>query len=225
MINESILIIDHDPQIRKLLKIILESQQYKVLEAVAATDGVFLAANHAPDLILLDLELSNVSGYELLLDLRTWYEKAIVILSAEDAEEDIVKSLDNGATDYLIKPFKPEELLARINSSIRLHRNFNNLHSVVSEDLEIDLRSNIVYLEGSPINLTTKEFNLLNLLARNQGKVLTHQYLLRNIWGIAFQKETQYLRVIMAQLRRKLEKNPNAPVHFITQIGVGYRFL
>ena len=225
MINESILIIDHDPQIRKLLKIILESQQYKVLEAVAATDGVFLAANHAPDLILLDLELSNVSGYELLLDLRTWYEKAIVILSAEDAEEDIVKSLDNGATDYLIKPFKPEELLARINSSIRLHRNFNNLHSVVSEDLEIDLRSNIVYLEGSPINLTTKEFNLLNLLARNQGKVLTHQYLLRNIWGIAFQKETQYLRVIMAQLRRKLEKNPNAPVHFITQMGIGYRFL
>ena len=161
----------------------------------------------------------------MLLELRNWYEKSIVMLSVQDAEEDIIKALDNGATDYLVKPFRTGELLARIRSSIRLHQNQENQHLIVSDDLEIDLRAGTVNFDGSPVKLTSTEYNLLILLARNQGKVLTHQYLLKNIWGPALQHETQYLRVFIAQLRKKLERNPNAPVHLITQSGVGYRFL
>lgn len=225
MIKGSILIIDDEPQIRRLLKIVLESNDYKVIEAATGSEGILLAANHAPELILLDLGLPDLSGHEVLLELRNWFEKSIVMLSVQDAEEDIIKALDNGATDYLIKPFRTGELLARIRSSIRLHQDQENQHIIVSEDLEVDLRSRTVKLNDVPIKLTTTEYNLLVLLARNQGKVLTHQYLLKNIWGIALQNETQYLRVFIAQLRKKLERNPNAPAHLITQSGVGYRFL
>lgn len=221
----SILIIDDEPQIRRLLKIVLESNDYKVIEAATGSEGILLAANHAPELILVDLGLPDMSGQQVLLELRNWYEKAIVMLSVQDAEEDIISALDNGATDYLVKPFRTGELLARIRTSIRLHQNNENQHLIISDELEIDLRARTVNLDGTPVKLTTTEYNLLILLARNQGKVLTHQYLLRNIWGNALQKETQYLRVFIAQLRKKLEKDPNAPVHLITQSGVGYRFL
>lgn len=221
----SILIIDDEPQIRRLLKIVLESNDFRVIEAATGSEGILLAANHAPELILLDLGLPDLSGHDVLLELRNWYEKSIVMLSVQDAEEDIIKALDNGATDYLVKPFRTGELLARIRSSIRLHQNQENQHLIVSDDLEIDLRAGTVNFDGSPVKLTSTEYNLLILLARNQGKVLTHQYLLKNIWGPALQHETQYLRVFIAQLRKKLERNPNAPVHLITQSGVGYRFL
>ncbi len=221
----SILIIDDEPQIRRLLKIVLESNDFKVILAETGSEGILLAASHAPELILVDLGLPDLSGHQVLLELRNWYEKAIVMLSVQDAEEDIIKALDNGATDYLLKPFRTGELLARIRSSIRLHQNQENQHLIVSDDLEIDLRAKTVTFDGSPVKLTSTEYNLLILLARNQGKVLTHQYLLRNIWGIALQHETQYLRVFIAQLRKKIEHQPNAPVHLITQSGVGYRFL
>jgi len=221
----SILIIDDEPQIRRLLKIVLESNDYKVIEAATGNEGIHLAASHAPALILLDLGLPDLSGHKVLQELRTWYEKAIVMLSVQDAEEDIVKALDNGATDYLVKPFRTGELLARIRRSIRLHQDHENQQLIVSDDLEIDLQSRVVSRDGSPVKLTSTEYNLLSLLARNQGKVLTHQYLLKHIWGNALQQETQYLRVFIAQLRKKLEKDPNAPVHLITQSGVGYRFL
>ena len=221
----SILIIDDEPQIRRLLKIVLESNDFKVILAETGSEGILLAASHAPELILVDLGLPDLSGHQVLLELRNWYEKAIVMLSVQDAEEDIIKALDNGATDYLLKPFRTGELLARIRSSIRLHQNQENQHLIVSDDLEIDLRAKTVTFDGSPVKLTSTEYNLLILLARNQGKVLTHQYLLRNIWGIALQHETQYLRDFIAQLRKKIEHQPNAPVHLITQSGVGYRFL
>src|SRR5690606_34082114 len=221
----SILIIDDEPQIRRLLKIVLETNDYKVIEAATGNEGIHLAASHAPALILLDLGLPDLSGHKVLQELRTWYEKAIVMLSVQDAEEDIVKALDNGATDYLVKPFRTGELLARIRRSIRLHQDHENQQLIVSDDLEIDLQSRVVSRDGSPVKLTSTEYNLLSLLARNQGKVLTHQYLLKHIWGNALQQETQYLRVFIAQLRKKLEMEPNAPVHLITQSGVGYRFL
>ncbi len=225
MNKQEILVIDDEPQIRKLLKIILESQDYKVTLASNGTEGIHLAANHTPELILLDLGLPDMSGHEVLKELRAWFEKSVIILSVIDSEEDIIKALDNGATDYLTKPFRTGELLARIRSSIRLSQHIEVQQSIISGDIEIDLTSRRVLREKEVVKLTSTEYNLLVLLAKNQGKVLTHQYLLKNIWGLSAQTETQYLRVFIAQLRKKLEKDPNHPEHFITESGVGYRFL
>lgn len=220
-----ILIIDDEPQIRKLLKIILESNGYKTIEAETAAEGLNLAANHAPELILLDIGLPDQSGHDLLLELRSWYEKSVIMLSVQNSEEDIIQALDNGATDYLSKPFRTGELLARIRSSIRSQHNNETEPTITAGDIKIDLGSRMVHLNANPVKLTTKEYHLLVLLAKNQGKVLTHQYILTSIWGPGSQDETQYLRVFIAQLRKKLEKNPNRPEHFITESGVGYRFL
>jgi two-component system KDP operon response regulator KdpE len=226
MMNKSeILIIDDEPQIRKLLKIILESNDYKVIQAADGMEGLHLAANHSPGLIILDLSLPDRSGHEILQDLRNWCEKPVIILSVLDSEEDIVKALDNGATDYLTKPFRTGELLARIRSSLRLNQNIELQQKICADDLEIDLTTRNVYKDREMVKLTSTEYNLLTLLAKNQGRVLTHQYLLKSIWGPGAQTETQYLRVFIAQLRKKLEKNPNLPKHFITESGVGYRFL
>lgn len=225
MNKEEILIIDDEPQIRKLLKIVLESNDYKVVQATTGNEGIGLAANHSPQLIILDLGLPDQSGHEVLLELRNWFEKSIIVLSVQDSEEDIIKALDNGATDYLTKPFRTGELLARIRSSIRLNQNMEIQPFIKANDIEIDLSSHTVTRNGKRVKLTSTEYNLLTLLAKNQGKVLTHQYLLKNIWGLGAQQETQYLRVFVAQLRKKLEKDPNHPEHFITESGVGYRFL
>lgn len=225
MNKPEILIIDDEPQIRKLLKIVLESNDYKVVQAASGSEGIGLAANHSPDLILLDLGLPDKSGHEVLLELREWFEKSIIILSVQDSEEDIIKALDNGATDYLTKPFRTGELLARIRSSMRINHNNEIRQHIISNDIEIDLSSRTVTRRGTAVKLTSTEYNLLLLLARNQGKVLTHQYLLKNIWGPPAQEETQYLRVFIAQLRKKLEEDPNRPQHFLTESGVGYRFL
>lgn len=225
MNKKGILVIDDEPQIRKLLMIILESHDYKVIQAVNGNEGINLAANHTPELIILDLGLPDKNGHEVLTELRTWYEKPIIILSVLDSEEDIVRALDNGATDYLTKPFRTGELLARIRSSIRLTQNVELQQVIQANDLEIDLTSRTVFRDKEIVKLTSTEYNLLILLAKNQGKVLTHQYLLKSIWGLGAQTETQYLRVFIAQLRKKLEKDPNHPEHFITESGVGYRFL
>lgn len=220
-----ILIIDDEPQIRKLLQISLESNDYKVIQASTGIEGIHLAANHAPDLIILDLGLPDKEGHEVLKELRQWFEKAIIILSVQNREQDIIRALDNGATDYLAKPFRTGELLARIRSSLRLNPNSEISPVVKSDSLEIDLSSKSVFKKNIPVKLTSTEYNLLALLAKNQGKVLTHQYILKEIWGVGAQKETQYLRVFVAQLRKKLENNPNTPTHIITQSGVGYRFM
>lgn len=225
MNNPEILVIDDEPQIRKLLKIVLESNDYKVIEAVAGVEGQHMAAGHPPDLILLDLGLPDISGHAVLTELRNWYDKPIIILSVQDAEEDIIKALDNGATDYLTKPFRTGELLARIRVSLRSGQHLEAQPSIEAGDIEIDLTSRTVSLKGEIVKLTTTEYNLLILLARNRGKVLTHQYVLKEIWGPGALNQTQYLRVFIAQLRKKLEKNPNKPEHFITESGVGYRFL
>ena len=225
MNKQEILVIDDEPQIRKLLKIILESHDYKVTLASNGSEGINLAANHSPELIILDLGLPDRNGHEVLEELRSWFEKSIIILSVLDSEKDIIQALDNGATDYLTKPFRAGELLARIRSSIRLTQHVEVQQVISTGDLEIDLTSRTVYRDREIVKLTTTEYNLLVLLAKNQGKVLTHQYLLKSIWGLGAQTETQYLRVFIAQLRKKLEKDPNHPEHFITESGVGYRFL
>ena len=225
MNNADILVIDDEPQIRKLLKISLESNDYKVTLAETGTEGLHLAANHTPDLIILDLGLPDKNGHEILKELREWYEKSIIILSVQDEEGDIIKSLDNGATDYLTKPFRTGELLARIRASLRINKNTELQPRIFANDLEIDLSARLVERDKQPVKLTSTEYNLIALLAKNQGRVLTHQFILKEIWGVGSQNETQYLRVFIAQLRKKLEENPNTPVHIITESGVGYRFV
>jgi len=224
MNKAEILIIDDEPQIRKLLEIALESNDYKVLQAETGKEGVIQAANHPPQLILLDIGLPDKSGHEILKELRQWYNKAIIILSVQNDENDIVAALDNGATDYLTKPFRTVELLARIRSAIRRNQTTNDTIVVEAGDLQIDLVARTVRKTKELVKLTSTEFNLISLFARNEGRVLTHQFILKEIWGVPYQTETQYLRVFVASLRKKIEENPNQPMHIITESGVGYRF-
>lgn len=225
MNNGEILVIDDEVQIRKLLDITLQSNDFVVKEAATGKEGLLAAANHPPDLIILDLGLPDESGHSVLKKLREWYSKSIIILSVQSSEEDIVKALDNGADDYLIKPFRTGELLARIRSSIRKSSSDENNVSVDFGDLEIDLVSRVVKKNDETIKLTATEYTLLALFAKNEGKVLTHQYLLKEVWGPAHLSESQYLRVYIAQLRKKIENDPNRPKHLLTESGVGYRFV
>lgn len=225
MSKAEILIIDDEPQIRKLLEITLESNDYKVWQAETGRAGIILAANHPPELILLDIGLPDKSGHEVLKELRTWYNKSIIILSVQNNETDIVSALDNGATDYLTKPFRSAELLARIRSAIRRNQSANTDNKIICGELEIDIAARVVTKSNEVIKLTATEFNLLVLLAKNEGRVLTHQSILKEIWGVGSQTETQYLRVFIGTLRKKIETNPNQPQHIFTESGVGYRFV
>lgn len=224
MNRPEVLIIDDEPQIRKLLEINLSSQGYQTRQASTGKEGLMLAANHVPEVILLDLGLPDISGHEVLRQLREWYQKAIVVLSVEKGEEDIVRALDNGASDYLSKPFRVGELMARLRSAIRNNDSREPRQLITAGELEIDLAGRVVKNEGHILKLTTTEYNLLALLARNAGRVLTHQFLLKEVWGVGYQTETQYLRVFVAQLRKKIEADANHPRHLITVSGVGYRF-
>ena len=225
MSKAEILVIDDEPQIRKLLEITLESNDYKVLQAATAKEGIIIVASHPPELIILDLGLPDKSGHEVLKELRQWYNKPIIILSVLNSEEDIVKALDNGATDYLTKPFRSGELMARIRSAIRKSLNDTAEPVLKTGTIEIDLTSRTVKQNGNTLKLTATEYNLLALLAINEGRVLTHQFILKEIWGVGYQTETQYLRVFIGQLRKKIEEDPNNPKHIITESGIGYRFV
>lgn len=224
MNNLEILVIDDEPQIRKLLQISLESHDYMVREAASGKEGVQMAANHSPEVILLDIGLPDKSGHEILKELRGWYSKSIIILSVQSSEEDIVRALDNGATDYLTKPFRTGELLARIRAVMRRNQSAENCVELRFGKLSVDLVARTVRIGDGIVKLTQTEYNLLALFARNEGRVLTHQYILKEIWGVGHQTETQYLRVFVAQLRKKIEENPNRPQHIVTESGVGYRF-
>lgn len=224
MSKPEILIIDDEPQIRKLLQINLESNDYKVHLAATGKEGLIIAANHPPDLILLDIGLPDRSGHEVLRELREWYNKPIIMLSVVDNEADIVSALDNGATDYLTKPFRIGELLARIRAAIRRSQNEVNEAAIVCGDLLIDLVARTVKRNEEIVKLTATEYSLMALFAKNESKVLTHRYILKEVWGVGYQTETQYLRVFVAQLRKKIEENPNNPLHIVTESGVGYRF-
>lgn len=225
MNKAEILIIDDEPQIRKLLEITLESNDYKVLQAETGKAGILMAANHPPELILLDIGLPDKSGHEVLKELRTWYNKSIIMLSVQNNETDIVLALDNGATDYLTKPFRSAELLARIRSAIRRNQSANTDNKIICGDLEIDIAARVVTKSNEVLKLTATEFNLLVLFAKNEGRVLTHQFILKEIWGVGSQTETQYLRVFVGTLRKKIETNSNQPQHIFTESGVGYRFV
>lgn len=225
MIKPEILIIDDEVQIRKLLQITLQSNDYTVKEAATAKEGSIMAANHPPDLIILDLGLPDENGHNVLQQLREWYTNPVIILSVQSSEDDIIKALDNGANDYLVKPFRTGELLARIRSSLRGGLAEESVPVIKCNDLIIDLSARTVKKNNDIIKLTSTEYNLLSLFARNEGKVLTHQYLLREIWGPGYINQSQYLRVFTAQLRKKIENDPNRPEYIVTEAGVGYRFV
>ena len=224
MNKAEILVIDDEPQIRKLLQINLESHDYKVLKASTAKEGLILAASHPPDLILLDIGLPDKSGHQVLQELREWYTQPVIILSVIDSEDDIIAALDNGATDYLTKPFRTGELLARIRSALRRSNQSENNAVLSIGNITLDLVARSVMRNDIPIKLTATEYKLLSLFAKNEGRVLTHQYLLKEIWGMGYVTETQYLRVFVGTLRKKIEEDPNNPLHILTESGVGYRF-
>ena len=225
MNKAEILIIDDEPQIRKLLEITLQSNGYLSKSAVSAKEGLIMASNHPPELILLDLGLPDENGHVVLQKLRQWYTNPVIILSVQKNEEDIIKALDNGANDYLSKPFRTGELLARIRSSLRDSISDEGETTLNFQSLQIDLSNRTVKKGTELIKLTSTEYSLLAILVRNGGKVLTHQYLLRAIWGPGYINQSQYLRVFIAQIRKKIEDDPNRPEYLITESGVGYRFM
>jgi two-component system KDP operon response regulator KdpE len=220
-----ILIIDDEPQIRKLLEITLSSNDYSVTQASNAKEGLISAATYPPSLILLDLGLPDEDGHSVLVKLREWYTGPILILSVQSSEESIIRALDNGANDYLVKPFRTGELLARLRSSLRDHSNEAGEPVFSCGDLEIDFSLRVVKRKGEVIRLTATEYALLRLFIRNEGKVLTHHYLLKEVWGPGYVNQSQYLRVFIAQLRKKIEPDPNRPIYIITESGIGYRFV
>ena len=220
----NILIIDDEVQIRKLLEITLNSYDYNTMSAATAKEGISFSVVHPPDLIILDLGLPDDDGQNVLKKLREWYLGAIIILSVRSSEEDIVKALDNGANDFLTKPFRTGELLARIRMALRQTQNLNTVQKLEFDNLSIDLTARTVTIDNEPLKLTATEYSLLTLLAKNDGKVLTHQYILKQIWGPGYTQQSQYLRVFVGQLRKKIEPNPNSPKFILTESGIGYRF-
>jgi two-component system KDP operon response regulator KdpE len=222
---ETILIIDDESAIRRLLEITLKPSGYSILEAPSGREGLTLAASHNPQLVILDLGLPDEDGQIVLKKLREWYTGPVIILSVRSSEEDIVQALDSGANDYLTKPFRTGELSARVRSSLRFSSQAGKAQTLFSfNNLEIDLVNHTVKKGGELVKLTTTEFSLLALMAKNAGKVLTHTFILKEIWGYSYLEQTQYLRVFVAQLRKKIEDNPSQPVYINTESGIGYRF-
>lgn len=223
-VKDAILIIDDELQIRRLLEITLSANGFKIIEASTGKEGITLAASQQPNLIILDLGLPDIDGLDVINKLREWYLKPIIILSVRNSEEDIVKALDNGANDYLTKPFRTGELLARIRVALRQNQNISENPVVEFGTLSIDLANHSVRKNNELIKLTSTEYTLLALLAKNEGRVLTHQYILKEVWGMSYIEQTQYLRVFIAQLRKKIEDDPTKPKLLNTESGIGYRF-
>ena len=223
--NKSVLLVEDDDQIRKLLRITLETNGYKVIESHNGKMGLSLAFNHNPDVIILDLGLPDMSGQDFLILVRKNFERPIIILSVLNDEVNIVTALDNGANDYLTKPFRTGELLARIRTVMRNKQDETENVLLKFGDLELDLTLRTLKRNKQPVKLTATEFALLTLFAKNEGRVLTHEYLLKNIWGAAYMEQSQYLRVFVAQLRKKIEESIDKPKHILTESGVGYRFV
>ena len=221
---ETILVIDDEVQIRRLLEITLSSNGFKISEAATGKEGLISAATQHPSLIILDLGLPDTDGIEILKKIREWYHKPIIVLSVKNSEDDIIKALDNGANDFITKPFRTMELLARIRVALR-HSPGNEINpNLVFGAITIDLVNHTARKNDEILKLTSTEFSLLALLAKNSGRVLTHQTILKEVWGFGYVGQTQILRVFVAQLRKKIEDNPAKPKLLITESGIGYRF-
>ena len=222
-----ILVIDDEPQIQRAIRTILTEKGFQVSTASRGEEGLTLAAAHEPDIVILDLGLPDIDGIEVTRRLREWTQCPILILSVRDSERDKVAALDQGADDYLTKPFGIEELLARVRVALRHSSSRQGAQSklVKAGDLSIDLAWHLVKRGEEEIKLTGTEYKLLAYLAANHGRVLTHQSILTHVWGPADADHTEYLRVYMRQLRKKLEADPEQPQYILTEPGIGYRFI
>jgi two-component system KDP operon response regulator KdpE len=221
-----ILVIDDEPQILRAIRTILSEKQFRVITANRGEEGLALAAANEPDLIILDLGLPDMDGVEVTRRLREWTQRPIIILSVRDSERDKVSALDQGADDYLTKPFGVEELLARVRVALRHSGHAAETQKVITAGpLTIDLAWHIVKRGEEEVKLTATEYKLLAYLAANHGRVLTHQSILTHVWGPADADHTEYLRVYMRQLRKKLEADPERPQYILTEPGIGYRFI
>lgn len=220
----SILVVDDEEQIRKFLRISLEAHGYKVREARLGEVGLELCADQSPDLVILDMGLPDIEGTDFITRLREWSETLILVLSVRESEAQKVAALDAGANDYVTKPFGIRELIARIRALLRNRGEPESSPPVFeSEGLRVDLAQREVAVDKESVQLSRKEFQLLRLLIRKKGQVLTHQQLLREVWGPSQQNETHYLRVLVGQLRQKLGDDPARPRFIVTVQGVGYR--
>lgn len=223
--SSRVLVVDDETEIRRLLKVSLSAHGFDVSEAINGQEGLDGVIMQRPDLIILDLGLPDRDGLELIKDVRGWSTVPIIILSARGNEAEKIKALDAGADDYVTKPFGMGELLARMRTALR-HSLRNPDEPVLSlDDLAIDRASRMVLVNGTEIKLTPTEYEVIKELAVNAGKVLTHRQLLRAVWGPNYDDQTHYLRIYIAQLRRKLEADPSRPRHIVTEPGVGYRLI
>jgi two-component system KDP operon response regulator KdpE len=227
--DTTVLVIEDEAPIRRFLRASLESQGLKMLEAAAGQEGLLLATSYKPDVVLLDLGLPDIDGLEIIRRIRDWSSMPIIILSARGRDADKIAALDAGADDYLTKPFSAGELMARIRVSLR--------HAVKTEDqqaaqqpvfeagdLRVDFTKRQVYVRDAEVHLTPIEYNLLAVLVRYAGRVITHQQLLKEVWGAHSTEQSHYLRIYMHQLRRKLEADSARPEYLLTEPGIGYRF-
>jgi len=222
--KQLVLIVDDEPQIRRLLTVTLEANGYRVLAAVSGQEGLVLAAQHQPALVVLDIGLPDLSGQEVLRRLREWSTAPVIMLSVQDDEKGKVSALDAGADDYVTKPFNTDELLARLRVALRHSGNKEDVSVVQVKNLVIDFATRRVTVGGAEVKLSKTEYDLLRLLARHAGKVLTHRQILREVWGPGHEDDTHYLRVYIAHLREKIESKPDSPEIILTELGVGYRF-
>lgn len=218
-----ILVVDDELAIRRFLRAALSAYGYKILEAANGQEAIRAIAVEKPDLVLLDLGLPDMDGVEVIRRLREWTQIPIIVLSVREREDDKVAALDSGADDYLTKPFGMKELLARIRAALRRSASPQAEPVVEIGELKIDLANRRITMGGAEIALTPTEYKLLSVLARHAGKVLTHRYLLREVWGPSYETETHLLRVVISNLRSKIEPDPARPRYIHTEPGVGYR--
>jgi len=222
--GETILVVDDEPQIRRVMRSTLSTHGYLITEAKTGEEGVDAVRKERPDLVLLDINMPGMGGLEACKEIRRSSDAPIIMLTVRNAERDKVMALDAGADDYVVKPFGIEELLARIRSALRRYAPGDTLAPFVSNDVNIDFESRQVIVRGRDVHLTPKEYDVLKHLVANQGKPLTHRRLLQSVWGPDYGEETENLRVVINQLRKKIEADPARPRYILTEPWIGYRF-
>ena len=230
MNNPVVLVTEVDTPVRNLIVTTLKTHEYRYLTAKNGAEAILAASSHNPDVIFLDLGLPDMDGVEVIRQIRSWSNVPIIVISARSDDADKIEALDAGADDYLTKPFSVEELLARLRVTIRrlslMNSDGGGDHSVYTNGkLTIDYSAGVAFLDGEELKLTSMEYKLLCLLARNTGKVLTHTYITQNIWGRTWENDVASLRVFMTTLRKKIEPGPDSPKYIQTHVGIGYRML
>ncbi len=225
--TKTFLVVEDDKQIRSLISFSLKAQEYQCTEVAKGKDAMRVVTTQEPDIMILDLGLPDMDGLDVIKQVRSFSDMPIIVVSARDQDKEKIEALDAGADDYLTKPFSINELLARLR--VILRRSAKDTETVPEVykvgDLEINLEKHFVLLSNIEVHLTPREFDILALLVKNAGKVLTHSYILKIVWGAYLDSDAQSLRVFMANIRRKLEKDPTNPRYIITEVGIGYRFV